>query len=85
MLGWLAAYKGQLYNTGDCSQKALQKYSRPCTLSIYEYAKKKLWTPFLRKLRGRRSVKFGVIVYIEECRMLIFFKIMLKITIINHK
>jgi hypothetical protein len=29
MLGWLAAYKEQLYNIGDCSQKALQKYSRP--------------------------------------------------------
>ena len=42
--------------------------------------------PFLRKLRGRRSVKFGTVIdYIEkECRMLIFFKIMPKITIINH-
>ena len=31
--------------------------------------------PFLRKLRGRRSVKFGTVIdYIEEkCRMLIFF------------
>ena len=41
--------------------------------------------PFLRKLRGHRSVKFGtVILYKEkECRMLIFFfKIMPTITII---
>jgi len=32
--------------------------------------------PFLRKLRGRRSVKFDTVVdYIEkECRMLIYFK-----------
>ena len=45
MLGWLAAYKGQLYNTGDCSQKALQKYSRP----IHEYVNQKLWTPFYEK------------------------------------
>ena len=31
--------------------------------------------PFLRKLRGRRSVKYGTVIdYIEEkCRMLIFF------------
>ena len=41
-MGWLAAHKGQLNNTGDCSQKALQKYSRP----IYKYVKQKLCTPF---------------------------------------
>ena len=29
MLGCVAAYKGLYNNTGDCSQKALQKYSRP--------------------------------------------------------
>jgi len=42
--------------------------------------------PFLQKWRGRRSVKFGVVILYKEekCRMLIFFKkIMPKITIIN--
>ena len=39
----------------------------------------KTLNPFLRKLRGRRSVKFGTVIdYIEECRMHIFFKIMPK-------
>ena len=35
MLGWLAAYKGQLYNTGDCSQKALQNTAGLESLSIH--------------------------------------------------
>ena len=42
--------------------------------------------PFLRKLCGHRSVKFGTVILYkeEECRMLIFFKMMPRITIIIH-
>ena len=49
MLGWLAAYKGQLYNTGDCSQKALKNTAGLESLSIYKYVKQKLWIPFYEK------------------------------------
>ena len=52
---------------------------------IYKYTEQKTLDLFFRKLRGRRSVKFGtVIAYMEkECRMPIFKKIMPKISIIN--
>ena len=47
MLYCVAAYKGLYHNTGDCSQKALQKYSRPwIIIYIYKYVKQKLCTPF---------------------------------------
>ena len=50
MLCCVAAYKGLYHNTGDCLQKALQKYSSPWIIILYIIMWSKNFVPLFKKI-----------------------------------